>query len=56
MAGKYYIAADIGPIPNDNLFDKQAVVDEYVDIAKVFLEEGINVFVFETFADLSNYI
>ena len=49
-----YIAADIGPIPNDNLFDKQAVVDEYVDIAKVFLEEGINVFVFETFADLSN--
>ena len=49
-----YIAADIGPIPNDNLFDKQTVVDEYVDIAKVFLEEGINVFVFETFADLSN--
>ena len=31
-----YIAADIGPIPNDNLFDKQTVVDEYVDIANAF--------------------
>ena len=29
-----YIAADIGPIPNDNMFDKQVVEDEYVRAVK----------------------
>ena len=51
-----YIAADIGPIPNDNMFDKQVVEDEYVQIVKAFGEEKTEVYVFETFSDLSNII
>lgn len=51
-----YIAADIGPIPNDNMFDKQMIEDEYVQIVKAFGEEKTEVYVFETFSDLSNII
>lgn len=48
-----YIAADIGPIPNDNMFDKQEVEKEYIQIVNAFKEEKVDIYVFETFSDLS---
>lgn len=48
-----YIAADIGPIPNENMFDAKLIQNEYVELVKTFLDEGIKIFVFETFSDMS---
>lgn len=47
-----YIAADIGQIPCNNQSDREQVSKEYVEICRVFLEEGAEIFVFETFSDL----
>lgn len=52
--GKIFIAADIGPIPYEAGSGREAVSEEYVEICKVFLEEGAEVFVFETLADLED--
>ena len=49
-----FVAADIGQIPNENPAAKETVVQEYIDICRVFLEEGAEVFVFETFADIED--
>lgn len=48
------VAADIGQIPYENVADREKVTREYVDICRVFLEEGAGVFVFETFSDLED--
>ncbi len=47
-----YIAADIGQIPCNNQSDREQVSKEYVEICRVFLEEGAEILVFETFSDL----
>lgn len=47
-----HVAADIGQIPCDNQSDKELVSREYVEICRTFLEEGAEVFVFETFSDM----
>lgn len=44
-----YIAADIGPIPFHAERTKDEVICEYKSICKVFLEEGAEIFLFETF-------
>ena len=49
-----YIAADIGQIPCDNQADREAVSKEYVEICRTFLEEGAEIFVFETFSDMED--
>ena len=49
-----YIAADIGQIPCDNQTDREKASKEYVEICRTFLEEGAEIFVFETFSDLEN--
>lgn len=49
-----YIAADIGQISYDNQADREKVSKEYVDICRIFLEEGAEVFVFETFSDMED--
>lgn len=49
-----YIAADIGQIPCENQADKERISKEYVDICRVFLEEGAEVFVFETLSDMED--
>lgn len=46
------VAADIGPIPWENISGREAAEREYADICRVFLEEGAEVFVFETFSDM----
>ena len=57
LSGKeVYIAADIGPIPNDNMFDRQITENEYVQIVDTFAKLGVNIYVFETFSDISHII
>lgn len=53
-AKSVYIAADIGQIPCENQADKERVAQEYVTICRTFLEEGAEIFVFETLPDLED--
>lgn len=46
------VAADIGPIPGENMMEKEHLENEYVDIVNVFKECGVDIFVFETFSEL----
>ena len=47
-----FIAGDIGPIPNNNALSSEEIEEQYYQIAKTFLEEGINILTFETFPDM----
>lgn len=49
-----YIAADIGQIPCNNQSDRERISKEYVDICRVFLEEGARIIIFETFSDIED--
>lgn len=44
-----YIAADIGPIPVHAERTREEVISEYKRICNVFIEEGADIFLFETF-------
>ena len=46
-----YIAGDIGQIPCDALAQKDVLSREYQEICRIFLEEGVDFFVFETFSE-----
>lgn len=50
-----FIAASIGPIPFEDLSDREAIEKEYLFIAKTFVENGVKIFDFETF-DTLEYI
>lgn len=51
-----YVAADIGPIREENLENEdKMILEEYKYIVDCFLEQGINIFVFETFSN-TNYL
>lgn len=49
-----YIAADIGQISGGNQSNSEKASKEYVEICRVFLEEGADIFVFETFSDIDD--
>lgn len=49
-----YVAADIGQISYDNLTKREDIAEEYIKICKTFLEEGADIFVFETFSDIED--
>ena len=49
-----YIAADIGQIHCESQSDRERAGKEYVELCKAFLEEGAEIFVFETFSDLED--
>lgn len=49
-----YIAADIGQIPYDSQSEQEKISKEYVEICRTFLEEGAEIFVFETFSDIED--
>ena len=49
-----YIAADIGQIPCENRAEKEFVSKEYVKLCEIFLEEGADIFVFETLSDIED--
>lgn len=53
-ASGVYVAADIGQIANGNQSNREKISKEYVEISHVFLEEGAEVFVFETFSDVED--
>lgn len=55
-AESVYIAADIGPIPCENIAEKESVQQEYCEICKTFLEAGAEIFLFETFADITDIL
>lgn len=46
-----FVAGDIGPLPHRFSLDKQELTEEYLWIASVLLEAGVDLLVFETFAD-----
>ena len=49
-----YVAADIGQMLCDNQSDRENISREYVEICRIFLEEGAEIFVFETFSDMED--
>jgi len=49
-----YVVADIGQIPWNNQAERENAEQEYVKICSTFLEEGAEIFVFETFSDLDD--
>lgn len=51
-----YVAGDIGPIEYDNINLKDKVSEEYISIAKIFLEYKLPAIVFETFSQLEDII
>ena len=51
-----YIAGDIGQIPGDALAQKDTLCREYKEICRIFLEEGVDFFVFETFSEMEELL
>lgn len=46
-----YVACNIGPIPENGTRTEEDILLEYKDICNAFLEEGGDIFLFETFSD-----
>lgn len=53
---RVYIAADIGPIPCENISERDNLQQEYVEICRTFLEMGAECILFETFPDLEDIL
>lgn len=51
-----YIAGDIGQIPCDTPSQKEALSREYQEICRVLSEEGVDLFVFETFSEMEEIL
>lgn len=51
-----FIAGDIGPIPKTGGMDDITMEEEYYELAKTFIEEGIDILTFETFADMEHIL
>lgn len=53
--GNVYIAGDIGPISENAEKSESEILEEYIRICDIFMEEDVDIILFETFSDL-NYI
>ncbi len=51
-----FVAADIGPIPCEDIADREHTQQEYIMICETFLEAGAEIFLFETFSDLEDIL
>ena len=51
-----FIAGDIGPIQADLCLDLSEIEQEYYDIVRQFVENGIDIITFETFPDLEHIV
>jgi len=51
-----YIAGDIGPIPGDGSQSEEELIEQYVRIANVFINEGVRILTFETFPDMQQIL
>lgn len=49
-----FVAADIGPIPYENIMKKSDIQMEYIRIVETFLSLGADIFVFETFTSFDD--
>lgn len=49
-----YVAADIGQIPCESPNEYKDISKEYIEICRAFLDEGADIFVFETFSSLED--
>lgn len=47
-----FIAGDIGPIPSDEVISREELEEQYYQIARVMLEQGLKILTFETFHEL----
>ncbi|MDF2801362.1 MAG: Methionine synthase (cobalamin-dependent), methyltransferase domain [Anaerocolumna sp.] len=48
---RVYIACDIGPIPENGTRSEEEILTEYKEMCDIFLKEGGEIFLFETFSD-----
>lgn len=55
-AEQIFIAGDIGPIPKTGGMDDVAIEEQYYELAKVFIKEGIDILTFETFTDMEHIL
>ncbi len=53
---KIFIAGDIGPIPTNGPSNFQDAEEEYYQIAKLFIDNGITILNFETFPDMERIL
>lgn len=51
-----FIAGDIGPIPSDFEADKERLSEEYYNIARIFIDNGIDILTFETFSETTDIL
>ena len=51
-----FIAADIGPIPENASTEEKALLDEYIFMAQTFIGLGAGIIMFETFSDFKYII
>lgn len=51
-----FVGADIGPIPQEGCFEEEEREIQYLEICRTFLEEGAEIFVFETFSNLDEIL
>lgn len=56
ITSKVFIAGDIGPIPLGEDLNFEAAEQEYYQIAKVFVENGISILNFESFPDIEHIL
>ena len=47
-----YVSGDIGPIPAPAFIDRESVMEEYKVLAETFIEKGVSILIFESFAEL----
>lgn len=55
-AEKIFIAGDIGPIPKTGGMDDTTIEEQYYELACTFIQEGIEILTFETFADMEHIL
>lgn len=48
-----FVAADIGPIPEDVNSSREELLNEYLRMCRIFLEQGADLFLMETFSDIT---
>ncbi len=51
-----FVGADIGPIPAESCFEEDTKRTQYMEICHTFLEEGAEIFIFETFSNLDEIL
>lgn len=54
--GKAYVAGDIGPIQTENMEEKETVIQQYINLCKIFAECKTDAVVFETFSDMEDIL